>query len=422
MANNDFDVLTHDELELANWIEKNFLDGMNKTQICSYFMDLQNKVEKINIALRESSLAISTGVISKNPQLHGFLFEKIHVYTFNVKAALAHKNFRAFVLPIDGGGFGKNSVDIVIKNTKTGKILKKYQAKCCATAEATIQAFLHGNYRNQRYLVAKGQVDDVKKACSASKSVTDSIAYGGISSTPQQYSKVKEIQNALQSGDFSKIDLSMFTNKELILVGVQHVGKTVAVDAIFRTLLIAFDQVVLGSNKNVKDEIKENVAEVAWDAPKLGCTDAVSMAFAKNVEKLPELLQKIPKDQITPVSYELCSVVIDVIRVGLMYSNGECSEIEAYSKVIQSVIKTACAITGGAIAGALSEGSLSVVGSIVGRICGEVIVAKIGDENFIKAAKGIKALKDNVVEYITCGTEKLEQLVNSLPELELEGI
>ena len=421
------DVFSLSERDFTLWLENNVLNELNKVQMCSYFYKVQSTIDDINRLLRRTSLAASTGEISRNPQLHGFLFEKLHAYTFNARAILAGKDFRAFVLPVDGGGFGKNSVDLAIykidiNGNKIGHPLKVFQAKCCINPAATIKAFFDGDYRNQRLLVPNGQVAEVKAGCSASKTVTDIIEYDGIASTPQKYSDAKEIQNALLSGDFENIDWSMYSNSDLVSIGVQSVGKTVAVDALFRTVSVIVEHTILDSENSIKNDIKTNAKELGWDAAKAGVAEALSLAIAKKSEYVPKFLLELPNDMVAPVTFEIGSVVVDAVRAGYGYATGEYSEAEAYSRVIQSVIKSACAIGGGAIAGALSDGSLTIVGSVGGSLVGEAIVLAIGQDNFLKAAQGCIYLKNGAKNLVIEGKDNLLSLVEKEKNVLMEGI
>ena len=59
---------------------------------------------------------------SQCKNLDGFIAEQYHVNMFNMKAAIEKSNIRARVLkPLPGEKYGKNSVDIVLENIKTGK-------------------------------------------------------------------------------------------------------------------------------------------------------------------------------------------------------------------------------------------------------------------------------------------------------------
>ena len=410
-----------DEEGFAEWIEKNIVESMSKSQICGYFRNIYYLIKKLNNDLYFNSIASSTGHISNNPNLHGFLFEKLHVYTFNVKAILAHKNFRAYILPIDGGGFGKNSVDISIRTIGSNKVLKNYQAKCCKDVLATINAILNGDYHNQRLLICNNQVDDVKKSFSSARTVADCIEYDGIRSTPQNYSDVKAIQNALQSGDFSSLDLNMFSNKELILMSLQGLGKVVVVDAILRGIITCIRQGLSLSNKTLADDLKNQAKELSWDALRAGITQGIVLSIGKNVNIIPSVIKEIPSDILNPAIYETVGIITDTIRAGLDYSNGKIEEVEAYEKIIRSVIVSACSISGGAIAGVITDGGMAIPGSIAGKLIGEVIVQHIGDENLEKAANGCIEIKNKIKGFAHQISEDIATIYEKNTNVLMEG-
>lgn len=423
MNYNENNVLEMDTLEFAKWIEKKFLEGLNKAQICNYFWKLQDTVQNINNMMMEDSIAKRTGEISRNPQLHGFLFEKLHVYMFNVRATWLHKDFRAYELPVDGGAYGKNSVDIGIyridKNgQKIGNALRKYQGKCCQNADATITAIKSGDYRNQRLLVPENQIEKVKEGCSAQKTVTDCIEYDGVKSTPLRYEKLKEMQNAMQSGDFNNVDLSMFRNQELIVMGVLGVGKQVAVDVLFRGIGTVVNHIILKSTDSLENDLKDNGKELLWDAAKHSVAEILQMEIGKQSKLLPEVLKDVPSDQIKPVSYIISEVLIDGIRIGYGYKTGEYSEVEAYAEAMKVIIKAACTLGGTIAAGAFTEGTAAPIGSVIGGITGDIIIKLIGEENLKVAANGCLELKEKAKEQIVSIENNMEKLTQKSMILE----
>lgn len=417
------DGIDMDELDFAEEIKRTFLNGLNQIQICEYFKKLNDNVININKILRETSIASRTGEISRNPQLHGFLFEKLHVYTFNAKAALAHKNFRAYVLPVDGGGFGKNSVDISIRELGTNKVLRNYQAKCCKDVESTVKAFEQGNYRNQRYLVCKNQVEDVKQLSSSGKSVGDFIEYDGIRSTPQKYSEVKEIQYALQSGDFENVDLSMWSAQELTLMGIEAVGKEVCVDAILRVVILVINHALLHTKTGIQEDIVFNAKELGWDAVKCFINTGLKSVIGTKAKYLPDFLKNVSADQIRIITCVSSELLVDVVRAGYNYHVGKYSDVEASTLIVRSVIKGVCALTGAAIAGVFTEGVGVEVGRILGEMLGEVILYEIGQERLEKAVQGCIALGNKGKEIYQIGIDEINKLFTTKEKVVvMEGI
>ncbi len=110
----------------------------------------------INKELFQSVLT-KNGTVSQNPNLHGFVFEKFHEITFNANAEAANSVYRAKNIVPNGAVYGKNSVDIQLRNLNTGNAAGNYQLKCCSTPEAAIRAHSNGNYQGQSFVVAQGQ-------------------------------------------------------------------------------------------------------------------------------------------------------------------------------------------------------------------------------------------------------------------------
>ncbi len=109
--------------------------------------------------------------------LDGFIAEQHHADTFNLDAVAKGSEYRAEVLkPKSGGTYGKNSVDVVIRDGE-GKIVRRYQAKYGADADATDTLLKKGDYRGQRKLVPEGQSEDIPGS-------TETIEIDGVESEP----------------------------------------------------------------------------------------------------------------------------------------------------------------------------------------------------------------------------------------------
>lgn len=188
--------------------------GINKTQ--GYIDNINKVIEEGNQKLL-NKVFNKDGSINQNSNLDGFIFEHDHANTFNINAAVQdNTRFRAEVLePKIGETYGKNSVDIVIKDIKTGKIVKKYQAKAYKNAQETAKAFNSGNYKGQGKLVPEGQ--EVRGAA-------DKIEYGDIESNPSSKEMMKEQQSEAQKGDIEKVKKS-FKNDVDTLKLAKQIGK-----------------------------------------------------------------------------------------------------------------------------------------------------------------------------------------------------
>ena len=97
------------------------------------------------------------GGINQSWHLDGFIAEQHHAESFNIEAAAQGSPYRAEVLkPAPGQTYGKNSVDIVIRDGN-GKIVKRYQSKYGTDAESTKELFEKGDYRGRESWFPKGK-------------------------------------------------------------------------------------------------------------------------------------------------------------------------------------------------------------------------------------------------------------------------
>ena len=161
---------------------------------------VNNYVDTINTAIDNAnktlmkSVTTKTGMINQNPNLDGFIFEEYHAGTFNVDAAVKQKTYHAEALkPELGETYGKNSIDLVIEDTR--KVIKKYQAKAYKNANETAKAFNDKNgykYVGQVKLVPTEQTSEIANS-------VDKIKYNNVKSKGITKAEIKEIQNDLQT-------------------------------------------------------------------------------------------------------------------------------------------------------------------------------------------------------------------------------
>jgi len=199
---------------LANQLKQS-TSHLTTAQTAEYLHTLDEAMKNTNQSMY-NTIITKNGTINQNLNLDGFIAEQHHVNSFNLKAAVKGSEYRAEVLlPKDGQTYGKNSVDIVIKD-RTGKIVERYQAKYGKTAEDTIRMINEGNYNNQRLLVPAEQVEEVQKAF-PNKTVVASIGSGEIKSEPLEKIRAKELQKEAQSGRWNDLNWNEYKNKDLAI-------------------------------------------------------------------------------------------------------------------------------------------------------------------------------------------------------------
>ena len=203
---------------LESWLGKqalNATEGMSQQQAVQYLAGLDEALMSSNEAMLRT-VTTKAGSINNNPHLDGFIAERQHVETFNLNAEARGSEYRAEVLePAPGERYGKNSVDIVIKD-RSGKIVKRYQSKYCKDAAATEQAFKNGDYRGQQKLVPEGQAEEIP-----SKTTTHIEAPDGTKSDTLTKEDAKSLQEQTQNGEIQEFDWNNFSTKDI----AKQVGK-----------------------------------------------------------------------------------------------------------------------------------------------------------------------------------------------------
>ncbi|MDQ7073578.1 MAG: hypothetical protein Q9O24_00020 [Gammaproteobacteria bacterium] len=216
------------------------------------------------------------GQISLNPNLDGFIAEHHHANTFNIDAAARGSEYRAEVLePKLGGSFGKNTVDVVIKDGE-GRIIRKYQSKYGADAKSTEKALEKGDYRGQRKLVPRDQGKDIDNS-------TETIEVDGVSSEPLSKKEAKEFQRKAQEDALAKkYDWNETSHVDIS----KHIGKQAGMAA---ALSVGFQGVrILGrriwngitgkENKAVGEDVQEFVESAIKSGASVGLTVAATGA------------------------------------------------------------------------------------------------------------------------------------------------
>lgn len=350
----------------------------NQAALVELFSGLQQKINQINSDLLSASVASSTGAINQNPQFHGFLFEEIHAAVFNMRAKMAGKPYVAMVLkPRLGGTYTKNSVDIGIYNfAEKHPLLQKYQLKCCADSDATIKAISHGDYHNQRLLVADGQASSVKKAF-PTKTVTTCLEYDGISSNPITYSKAKMIQNAIQSGSWEAIDWNEFSNKDLFYAGLESLKTPILIDVLMRTVIGVGGKIVGQTEDSWIDVFKRIGLGILDDTSKLALSAAAQIVIKK------EFAESVVGKLTAPEVYAIVSLAIDTTKELVKVAQGKQDIIQAMDNIAKKTVVAAAQLAGGAGGAALGGWLAGPVGAKIGYVVGSsgcgVLAGKVYD-------------------------------------------
>jgi hypothetical protein len=356
------------------WLQQKIQDssiGISINDLGNYLQGIDNSLSNSNELMKELIIN-NNGSISQNMNLDGFIFEQHHANSFNLDVALKGGKYKAEALkPKPGETFNKNSVDLIIKNSK-GNVVRRYQAKFSGESKSANTAFKRGNYKFQRKLVAKGQIGDVPNS-------TESIGFKKYKSVPLSKSEGKDLQKLAQSGQKIEVDWNYYKLKDLTahmtknvaMAGIQSAAITVGYDLVYKTI--------------AKKEIEIN--EVVGLALKTGADSWVktSVTVALKIASEKGLLKVIPPGTPPAILANIATVSVENVKVLNKVAKGELSVTQGLQQIERVTVATVAgllsaelgALKGGAI-GAIALSWIPVVGTPVGAVLGGIIGGTVG--------------------------------------------
>ena len=370
---------------------------------------VNNYVDTINTAIDNAnktiieSVTTKAGTINQNPNLDGFIFEEYHAGTFNIDAAVKQKSYHAEALkPEIGETYGKNSIDIVIKEAK--KNMKKYSAKAYKNANETAKSFYDKmtgyKYKFQSKLVPTEQTSEIANS-------VDKIKYNNVESKGITKAEIKEIQNDLQTGN-KKADIINFKNDVNTISISKQIGKQAMVNG---TMGLGIGTATnIGMNLITGKEVDaEQVIEAGIKTgASMGMATAVAGGIRVAVEKrvIPTVFSKmLTNNTIGAIAASSMDIIGTVFKLG----SGEISLGKAVKDVGNSlgagygaIISSGIGFSGGmALATTIGLGTIGTVGTILtgglalvaGAVCGV-----IGSNIALKIANGLGKITETVVD------------------------
>ena len=394
---------------------------LSTKSVNNYIDTINTTIDNANKTLVES-VTTKAGTINQNPNLDGFIFEEYHAGTFNIDAAVKQKSYHAEVLkPGAGETYGKNSIDIVIKEAK--KNMKKYSAKAYKNAKESAKAFYDKitgyKYKFQSKLVPTDQTGDIANS-------VGKIKYNNVESKGITKTEIKDIQKDLQSGnkkdilnfkkDVNTISISKQIGKQAIVNGTMGLGIRMAAN--------------IGVNLITGKEVEaEEVIEAGIKTgASMGMATAVAGGIRVAVEKkvIPTVFSRILTNNTIGA---IAAASMDIIGTAFKLGSGEISLGEAVKDVGSSIsagygaiISSGIGISGGmALAGMIGLGTIGTVGTILtgglaligGAVCG-VVGSKVGGAiaNGIGAVAG--AIVDGAVGIVKAGKEVIKSVASGI--------
>lgn len=395
----------HKELQKAlsegtskeQWLSRKVQEGAVGAAVTEYGRKLYQIDSTLQLANEQMLRTISTidGDVSQCVNLDGYIAEQAHVNSFNAKAALQNSPYRAEVC-VPTGIYGKNSFDIVIRDTRSKRIVHQYQVKYGATAKDTIRLLQRGNYNNQIIVVPFDQVKEVQAAMPG-KTVVPHI--GGtakveIQSTPFTKETAKNWQHEVQEkGAVPEIRWNNYNTKELTL----HIAQNAAV--------AGMQGAVLASGFNLAEKVLSqepvDIDETIQVALETGVDSGIKTAAAGAIKVAGEkgILTMIPKGgEATGIIPTIACVAIENIKTACKIAIGEISLYTGLDRIGQASVAavpgmmfSACGFKLGAAAFSIIPIVGPLVGGLVGGLVGHMAGSQIGSTIYRGVTKIVKA-------------------------------
>lgn len=379
------------------WLADRIQDGakgMSVNQYGDYLRTIDQNFANANAQMARTILRADGGV-SQNINLDGFMAEQYHVNNFNAKAVLENSPYRARVCVPENGQYGKNSVDVMIDDIKSGqKGIARYQFKYGQDSKSTIELLKAGNYDNQRIVVAGGQAEEVGKALPG-KSVTDYI--GGtdkikVKSDPVTKEQMKKMQSdAQQRGVIPKADWNSYQTRKLAV----NLGKQAGQAGIQAALLgvgihlakKAFD----GEEIEADDLVKTAITTGSDTCVKAAAGGALKVAAEKGVISI------LPPGTPAGTIAKIACVAVENVKILWKVAKGELTLSEAAEHMGRTSVSMYAGLSAGAVGAGVGAAALSfipvvgpIVGGLVGGVIGYTAGSKVGETIFEAGKKIVK--------------------------------
>ena len=409
--------------ETASIKEAQLVANVLSTKSVNNYIDTINTtIDNANKTLVES-VTTKAGTINQNPNLDGFIFEEYHAGTFNIDAAVKQKSYHAEVLkPGAGETYGKNSIDIVIKEAK--KNMKKYSAKAYKNAKESAKAFYDKitgyKYKFQSKLVPTDQTGDIANS-------VDKIKYNNVESKGISKAEIKDIQNDLQSGN-KKVDILNF-KKDVNTISIsKQIGKQAMINGTMGLGIRMAANIGINLIQGKEVEVEEVIEAGIKTGASMGMATAVAGGIRVAVEKkvIPTVFSRMLTNNTIGA---IAAASMDIIGTAFKLGSREISLGQAVKNVGKSVgaaygaiVASGWGYAGGmAIAGMIGLGTIGAVGTILGvgvaivagAVC-TVVGSKVGGAiaNGIGAVAG--AIVDGAVGIVKAGKEVVKSVAGGI--------
>lgn len=379
--------------------------AMSVQEAAKYFSEVDSALKNANDGLL-NTLKTQSGTVNMNPKLDGFIAEQYHAETFNMNAVANGSKFRAEVLKPEGATFAKNSVDIVVKDTETGKIVQRYQSKYCKNPSATQAAINHGDYVGQQYLVPEGQAKKVR-----SKATESIVAPDGTSSNPLPKARAEQMRDEAQSGNWNELNWNEYKVRDLSIgIGKQACAAGLQGAAVGAGLKVAQNWIENGSVDG--DEVIETALKTGAD---VGVKTAAAGAMKVAVEK--GIVDFIPKGTSAATCASIAFVAVEDVKILGKMANGELDLREGVEALECTTVSCAAGLAAGgkgAAIGTALGAALGPVGALAGSLIGGTVGYIAGSTVGQAVVKGAQVVRDFAYEGIKSVCSGIKSAVSTV--------
>lgn len=394
---------------------RQYASHMSTQASMEYVKSLDQALTNANEALR-GTFTTQTGAINQNPNLDGYLAEQWHAQTFNLNAEAQGSPYFAEVKePPPGSAYGKNSVDIVIKD-QTGHEVRRYQAKYCKTADATNRALHAGNYRGQRKLVPADQKEYIPNSSDVIE------APDGTTSEPLTKRKAMKLRDSAQNQKWQNLTWNEYNMKDVAIGIGKQAGFSALQGAAAGTGIYVAQKIFNGEKIN-KDELIEYAIRSGADT---GIKAAAASALKVGMEK--NIISFIPKGTPVSVLANIANIAVENLKILSKIASGELSFKDGIDKMKQIAVSTAAGMavsTEGAAIGAAIGTVFGPVGTFIGGCIGGAIGFAIGSELgevFVKTAKKIRDMTKPMATEVWSSSRSVFSVVSGVVSSAISGI
>jgi uncharacterized membrane protein YeaQ/YmgE (transglycosylase-associated protein family) len=380
-------------------IENAGLAGGSSVIADEYIGNIDGAISKANQANR-NVIHTKSGAINQSNNLDGFIAEQHHANTFNIDSKAQSKSYHADALqPAPGKTYQKNSVDIVIKDDKTGKIVRRYQSKYGKDATSTEKLFDHGDYRGQQKLVPEGQSANIGKKS------TEVIEYDGVKSKSISKSDVKEQQNrAQEKGSSKRHNWEKDVNSKSIVKGIhKEAANSAAIGAgISGGISLVSNIVAIAKGEKEPDEALLSVLKDTGTGAAVGYgTTFLATGIQAIAKKSGNVIAKSLSKTALPA--QIVTIALETGKTLYKYTKGEIDGIEC----IRELGEKGTGMIGGVYLGlagevfgkALEKALKAVISTaipipLIGSIVGSMVGYALGSVMYASLLESAQTLKD----------------------------